>query len=107
MAMIRCPECSTEVSSLAAACPKCAAPIANATAARAVGQGVTTTEMTSKALKKKRLASVGFIVVGVVVMMSAGSDSAGDGMRAVGGIMLLAGLVLYIVVSAQKWWHHS
>ena len=28
MALVECPECSTEVSSLAAACPKCAYPIA-------------------------------------------------------------------------------
>jgi hypothetical protein len=34
MPLVECPECGTEVSSLAAACPKCAFPIASALAKR-------------------------------------------------------------------------
>lgn len=104
MALIQCPECKSEVSSLASACPKCAAPITHAAAAKAVGQGVTTTEVTSKALKKRRLISLAMIFGGLLLAMSGPSDpSAGTA----GMALFVAGIVYFIVVSVQKWWHHG
>ncbi len=104
MALIKCGECGTEVSTLAAVCPKCAAPIANAPAAKAIGQGVTVTELTSKSLKKRRLVSVAMIIVGVLVFFGA---ETGSGTAAVGALLTFAGLMHYLVVSTNKWWHHG
>jgi hypothetical protein len=59
------PECAQQVSSLAAACPKCAAPIAQRDSARAVGQ--------QKPIG--RLSPLGYIVliVPILVVMALGS----------------------------------
>lgn len=104
MSLIKCPECGTEVSSLASACPKCAAPIAQATAAKAVGQSVTTTEATAKSLKKQMLYATALLCVGVVTIIGADTGSSAS---VVGVLLCLAGLVWFIATRARAWWHHG
>ena len=104
MSLIKCSECGTDVSSLAAACPRCAAPIANQAAARAVGQSVTTTELTSKALKKQALLATMTACIGVVLLVAAEPAS---GTGAIGGLMAFGGLVWFIATRLRTWWHHG
>ena len=101
MTLIACPECGTQVSSLAAACPKCAAPIADASTAKAVGRQVTTTELTSKDVKKQTLAGWALILLGLVMLFYEGNA------RAMGILVMIAGLAIYIGAKARGWWHHG
>lgn len=58
MALIKCPECSKDVSDKAPACPNCGAPIAAASVDKKVGVDVTTIQETSKRLKAQMLLSI-------------------------------------------------
>lgn len=112
MALISCPECGTQVSALAAACPKCAAPIAESSAAKVSGKPVVTTELTAKKFKRQALIALALIVVGVVMGLNGSSsvDSGGAGfstIAAIGWLMVLAGLVIWLVARIRSWWHHG
>ena len=104
MAMITCPECATEVSSLAVSCPKCGAPVAQRQSATAVHQQVTTTEPTAKSLKKQMLLSCAMIIVGIVVMI--GTD-ASNGPPAAGMLLTIVGLGWLVTTRIRTWWHHG
>jgi L-lactate permease len=104
MALIKCPECQTEVSSLATACPKCAAPIAQIAAAKAVGQQVTTTERTSKRIKKHALLSALLLIFGFIMVIGAGES---NGMRTIGALIAAVGLVWFLTTRVRGWWHHG
>jgi uncharacterized membrane protein YiaA len=104
MSLIKCPECSTEVSSLATACPKCAAPIAQKASAQAVGQQVTTTELTAKRLKKHMLYATGLLCVGVVTIIGAETGSSAS---AIGVLLCVAGFGWFLATRVRSWWHHG
>jgi hypothetical protein len=101
MALIKCPECSTEVSDKAAACPKCACPL-HATAPPVVGQ--VTVEKTSKELKTHYLLALLVIGIGSAVTCT---SAASDDQRAYGMLILFAGIVGMVVTKARRWWHHD
>lgn len=103
MSLIACPECGQQVSSLAASCPRCAAPIAQKEAAQAVGQQVTTTEATSKKIKAQKAWAIAFVIAGVFVAMAA----PGEGTSTAAGLMMVGGVIWYIVVAIRGWWHHG
>ena len=112
MALIDCPECGAQVSSLAVACPKCAAPIAAAGAAQSVGQQVTTTELTAKKFKKHAAIGAGMCVIGIILMITGRESisSAGAGMgltAAIGAASLVFGAALFITSRIRAWWHHG
>lgn len=102
MSLVTCGECGKQVSNLAQACPGCGAPIAGATAAKAVGQPAVTTELTSKALKKQVLIAWLIVIVGLF-MMFGDSPTA----KAIGGVFTLIGLLVAITAKARSWWHHG
>lgn len=102
MSLINCPECRTEVSNIAEACPKCGAPIAKAIETQTIGTRLTTVQETSKKLKLQIiLASIlfwgglGFFYIifrkeeGVFLIMS------------------IAGAIWYVVTKIRVWWHHK
>ncbi len=72
MALIKCGECGSDVSSNAASCPKCGNPIASAAQVRATGTPITTTQTTAKKFKGQQLAAAGVCCFGVVLMVSGG-----------------------------------
>jgi len=66
MALIKCPECSKDVSDKAPTCPNCGAPIAAASVDKKVGINVTTVQETSKRLKAQMLLASLSLAVGIV-----------------------------------------
>lgn len=102
MSLVTCGECGKQVSSLAQACPGCGAPIAGATAARAVGQPAVTTELTSKALKKQTLVAWAILIVGLFMLFGESPTT-----KAVGAVFMFIGALLGVTAKARSWWHHG
>jgi len=106
MAMIECAECGKSVSSRAASCPGCGAPIA--ADGESIGSGVahlTTTQATSKRLKLQTLISTVMILVGFVMVYAA--YDLGHDTFPTGSILMAAGFVWFVVTRIRIWWHHS
>jgi hypothetical protein len=82
MALIKCPECSREVSE--PACPKCGAPIAGASVDREVGVNLTTVQATSKHLKAQMLLAALSLSVGIVWVILAANASEPTTLRSIG-----------------------
>jgi len=92
MALIKCPECGTEMSDMANACPKCAFPIKP--------NSVQTIEQTSKTLKLYYILSIALIVIGIFF----GFTEEGG---AFGGILFIVGIILYFGTKIGIWWNHK
>lgn len=103
MALIECPECTTQVSDKAAACPKCAYPIA---ADAREPEEVQTIEQTGKVYKAQTLLSVMMIFFGMLACIG-GASSTPKGEAPAGMWIFLAGAVWFIVVRFLSWWDHG
>lgn len=106
MALIKCPECGKQVSSTAASCPHCGAPIAERPGDVAGEINVTTTQETSKSLKRQILISAVLFWGGMVMFMMS-AQSGEPGIPIVPALMNISGLFLYIATKARTWWHHG
>jgi DNA-directed RNA polymerase subunit RPC12/RpoP len=95
MALIKCPECSTEVSDKAEKCPKCAYPI--------LGQSIQTIEQTSKIYKKQIIYGLLVLVLGFIILFSSKSDSGKNW----GAFIALMGFVWFLFAKVSIWWHHK
>jgi hypothetical protein len=100
MSLIRCPECKTEISSLAPNCPKCGCPVAKRRDIEAAGTQITTTQQTAKKFKGHMLIGGAICCLGVVLMVSNDYSPAGAG-------FFLVGIVWYAVARARAWWNNG
>ena len=105
MALISCPECKNQVSSVAASCPKCGSPV-DVAETQAAGAPLTTVQETSKKFKLQiLLASIMFWagLFMIVYRIQTGAK--------VGNVWYLLasiiGLVWYIITKFRVWWHHK
>mgnify|MGYP003439999925 CR=1 FL=1 len=98
MSLIDCQECNTQVSSLAAACPHCGAPISQRSDAIAAATPITTTQQTAKRFKGGMLAGAALLIAGVVTVIAG---------EPIGGMIALLGLIVYIAYRIKAWWHHG
>jgi len=98
MPLINCPECSKNVSDIAAACPDCGYPIYQAKAGGKNIDPATTIEQTSKHWKKIKLLAAAFIIVGI--FLTANQNS-------LGVWLMFAGVASGIYAVFGSWWHHS
>jgi hypothetical protein len=106
MALIKCPECSKDVSDKAPACPNCGAPIAAATVDKKGGVDVTTIQETSKRLKTHLLLASLSLAVGIVWVIIAVSASVRTSL-AFPTSLFVGGLVWYAITRFRIWWHHE
>lgn len=108
MALISCPECNNQVSSTAATCPQCGAPIAEAVGSKAAGTPLTTVQETSKKLKIHIIFSSIVFWVGVIWLFVGINDAKqGAGQPVIPVSLLFVGLVWYMVTKFRIWWHHK
>lgn len=108
MALINCPECNNQVSSTAAACPKCGAPIAEAQGSKSAGAPLTTTQETSKKLKLQMIFASIIFWVGLIWFFGEMSTANSGEKPSDGAIWtLVIGLVWYLVTRFRIWWHHK
>ena len=102
MALIKCPECSKQISDSAAACPSCAYPINQ----HQTRQAVQTIEQTSKKWKGLQVISGLILIIGLFMFFSvAGSSNPAD--TNIGAAVMFIGLVGYITARVGAWWHHQ
>ncbi len=99
MALIKCPECSQEVSDKAASCPNCGVGIVAVKETKAAGAPLTTTQLTSKKIKIQILLSIFIIIFGMVITAI--------NYPVVGILTILGGIVWFIITKIRKWWHHD
>lgn len=108
MALIKCPDCDKQVSTSAAACPNCGAPVKAARETKAAGAPLTTTQLTSKKFKGQQVVAVLMIIVGAVWLSVYLGANANQGNGAGWAILtLLVGMIWYIVIRIRTWWHHG
>jgi uncharacterized OB-fold protein len=106
MALVKCPECSSEVSDKAESCPKCGFPLAKEEATESQGGKIQTIELTSK---KRKLRQVWCALVGVgsFAILIIGAFSANSATMVIGGTGIAFALVWAIATGIQIWWHHK
>lgn len=107
MALIPCDECGSQVSTRAATCPKCGAPVVPVVKAEqeAIGTPLLTTQLTSKALKKQQVFASLLVLVSIVGALA--GSSAYPAVAALCVLGLLGGLIWLLVVRMRIWWHHG
>jgi uncharacterized membrane protein YvbJ len=110
MALIHCPECSTQVSNQAPTCPTCGSPIAGRIEASAAGANLTTTQATSKRFKLHIiLASLCFWSGMIWMFSSIKTFQTGTvpETNALPSLLIVTGLFWYIGTKVRIWWHHK
>ncbi len=120
MALIKCPECQSEVSDQAPTCPKCGFPFKKEssspeTVQRVVVDRVKNVELTSKKWKRMELQSalmfVGGVTLGYVgfalAMLIHPFNSMTVIAMAVGSILAIIGLIGLIRARFGAWWNHG
>lgn len=96
MALLKCPDCETEVSDKAEICPKCAYPISKQ--GEAINR-VQTIEKTSKNLKLQSLIGAILILIGFWLFFSGSSG--------LSLLFLFIGIIIVVVARVQIWWYHE
>jgi len=102
MALIKCPECSTEVSDKAEKCPKCAYPILR----QPIVEKTQTIELVSKKYKKQMIYTVLITIIGAVIVISSGGSESSGG-TIFGVLLALSGLIWLSAIKIKIWWHHK
>jgi hypothetical protein len=103
MALIKCPECSGDISDKAAACPHCGYPIGRT----AQGAGpVQVIEKTGRGWKAVRVLGW-LLIVGGVLIVRAGRATPHAGRAPVGWWIAGSGLACLITSKAGAWWYHG
>jgi len=102
MVLINCPECSNQVSTAAASCPKCGAPIAS----QSIGTPLATIQQTSKQLKVHIIfSSLAFWIGLFWFIFALASEQQTSSIIAI--ILLIVGMVWYLATKIRIWWHHK
>ena len=107
VSIIKCPDCNKPVSHAAPTCPHCGAPIAEAAANRPAGAPLTTTQGTSKHIKRHILAASACFWGGLLLSGMAGADGNPGALGAFFTLVSVGGLFWYIATKARAWWHHA
>lgn len=110
MPLQKCYECGNDVSTAAAACPKCGAPPKSV--ATSAGVAISTVEATSKRLKGQLLVSYFVFIAGLIMMAAdyASADPAkpkADSIAVVSGAVTLIGLMMIALTRLRIWWNHA
>lgn len=114
MSLIHCPDCNTEVSSLAPACPKCGRPTPGRTSPSAdvrIPTKAQTIEATGKGWKAIQLAGGVITFLGVASCCAVFGSDVTDAQReefASNGVnFFLVGFGIWLVGKVGGWWYHG
>jgi len=111
MALIKCPECSKEVSDEVSTCPHCGTPIVTATELEAVEEPPLEIQETSRDLNKnQRLIAASLFFCGIILLLKfsfTASESRLPGLALVSVLMTVSGIIFYVVTKIRIWWHQK
>ena len=99
MALVKCPECSGDVSDKATACPHCGNPT------RSAGR-VQIIEKTGRVWKAIRLLGWLLVTGGVLMLRASPATHAADARR-FGWLIAGAGVACIVTSKAGAWWYHG
>jgi len=104
MALVKCSECGTQVSTSAAACPKCGAPVGST----GIGTPLSTIQQTSKRLKVHIIFSSLFFWIGTIwLIASCSAQGENPNPSGVGITLVMVGVIWFLVTKFRIWWHHK
>ncbi|WP_299198404.1 hypothetical protein [uncultured Amphritea sp.] len=106
MALVKCPDCGTNVSDRAPACVNCGCPISSASDVAALKTPLTTTQGTAKRLKAHSAISMTLLVVSLLWVFMASSSPNPEPSIIAPAVCFLS-LVWLIVTRIRIWWHHG
>ena len=98
MSLIKCPDCSNEVSDIAETCPNCGRPVLNST-----GTNVSTIEETSKKFKLGRLLSLTIMCLSAIILFAGAKGN----VLLIAAIAFFLGFFWYLINKIKIWWHHK
>lgn len=109
MALTTCPDCRNEVSTMAATCPRCGAPLGPATDRGPRSEGPGDSAGLASRRRKVHTAIAALLVLGSSVGLSAQTGrAAGAGVLAIiTGLLLAVGLLYYIEARVRDWWYRK
>ena len=103
MALIKCPECSRDVSDKATVCPHCARPLARTSYRQGPVQVI---ERTGRRWKGVRV--LGWLLILVAAFLLFGKWAGDDSRGVAAGLAIgLAGVVCLVTSRAGAWWYHG
>jgi len=107
MALIKCPECGTDISDKAVACPKCAYPIVESSTKQARTVKVQTIEKTAKKYRVQILIGVFLMILGFLLIISSVSGQQLNVVTGILGVLTTVGGVIWLIIAEfSSWWHH-
>ncbi len=108
MALIKCPECGTDISDKAAACPKCAYPIAGISTEESHTGKVQTIEKTRKKYKMQIFIAALLVIIGFFLIISnVSSQQSNVAALILGAFATVGGVIWLIIAEFSSWWHHG
>ena len=108
MALLSCPECNNEVSSLASTCPNCGYPIGGAGHSQSGDARYTTIQQTSKELKLHQVIALFVFLIGLLWTFFTFADGKPEGpLNPLMFILVIGGFIGTIVTGLRTWWHHG
>lgn len=110
MALIKCPECQSDVSDRAHSCPKCGCPVSGSPSLSQT-EKTQLIEQTSKKYKAHRLFSTIAMIAGFLMLVTAFAGSPTGSPAPILGWIGLTGMVTGLVWGVWAgfliWWHHQ
>ena len=103
MALIECYECKNQISSHAACCPSCGAPVELDSGA---GTPLATTQLTSKKFKVHEIYSAILTILGIILLIFFAANGSFI-LLYLGVFITLIGLIWFICTKFRIWWHHG
>lgn len=101
MPLTTCPDCESEVSTKASACPNCGRPVREERGSEDAPEVI---EETGKRFKRNQVLGAGGVLLGGVVALA----GAGEAWAAIlGATVAGVGVVVYLAARVGAWWHHE
>jgi len=105
MALIKCPECDTDVSDKALACPRCAHPIAEVSTKKTHAVEVQAIEKRGKKYLLQILIAVFLILAGFLLVIFNISGQQSNVIAIVLGLLVTVGGVIWVIIAEfSSWW---
>ena len=108
MALMNCPECNSQVSSVAVSCPHCGAPISSG--GQAIGVPLTTVQETSKRLKIQIILSSLMAIIGSMKFFKGyffGDLYIDQSNFLFTMFLFIGGTIWFLTTKFRIWWHHK
>ena len=105
MALIKCPECTKEISDKAPTCPGCGCPITSAKIHEEVGVNLSTVQLTSKSLKIELILSTFFFLISVIWLFAMITNKSPFNPTPL--VSMLLSFCWYYMTKIRIWWHHK